>query len=372
MNTIKQLIQQYCPEGVEYRKLGECCNILDSQRKPVAKGKRNGGIYPYYGANGVQDYVDAYIFDGTFLLVGEDGSVINTDKSPILNWAKGKIWVNNHAHVLSEKENVLLRYLYFALQCTNVSDIVRGTPPKLNQANLRNIEIPLPPLPIQHKIVEILDNFTELEAELEAQLEAELEARKKQYTYYREQLLSFKDDKSVEWKALGEISEIHRGVRVVRNELEETGKIPVFQNSLKPLGYYNKYNCPSDSSFVISAGAAGDIGFSSVAFWAADDCLVLNNLQDISQKFLFYCLEAKSKIIKSKVRRASIPRLSKKAIEDLVIPIPSLSEQRRIVSILDRFESFVNDISSGLPAEIKARHQQYEYYRDQLLSFKRK
>lgn len=188
MNTIKQLIEKYCPEGVEYKKLGEVCEILDSQRKPVAKGKREKGKYPYYGANGIQDYVNNYIFDGTYLLIGEDGSVINADKTPVLNWASGKIWVNNHAHILAEKDNALLRFIYYALQCINVSDIVRGTPPKLNQANLRSIEIPVPPLSVQREIVRILDNFTSLEAELEA----ELEARRKQYEYYRDQLLSFK------------------------------------------------------------------------------------------------------------------------------------------------------------------------------------
>lgn len=188
MSEIKKLIERLCPEGVEYKKLGEVCEILDSQRKPVAKGKREGGEYPYYGANGIQDYVNDYLFDGTFLLVGEDGSVINKDLSPVLNWAEGKIWVNNHAHILKEISKVaILRFIFFALQQTDVSGLVRGTPPKLNQANLKSIEIPVPPIEVQSKIVEILDNFTELEA----MLEAELEARRKQYEYYRNQLLTF-------------------------------------------------------------------------------------------------------------------------------------------------------------------------------------
>lgn len=372
MNTIKQLIQQYCPEGVEYRKLGE---VLDYEQptKYIVKSTDYNDSYNTPVLTAGQSFILGYTneTDGIYEATKEKPTIIFDDFTTSFHWVDFNFKVKSSAMKMlrPQKDDIVFKYIYYAMSCIRYvpQDHARHWISKYSL-----FEIPLPPLPIQHKIVEILDNFTELDAELERQLEAELEARKKQYTYYRDQLLSFKDDKSVEWKALGEISEIHRGVRVVRNELEETGKIPVFQNSLKPLGYYNKYNCPSDSSFVISAGAAGDIGFSSVAFWAADDCLVLNNLQDISQKFLFYCLEAKSKIIKSKVRRASIPRLSKKAIEDLVIPIPSLSEQRRIVSILDRFESFVNDISSGLPAEIKARHQQYEYYRDQLLSFKRK
>ena len=112
MSKLQELIKELCPDGVEFRKLGEVCEILDSKRQPIAKGKRIPGKYPYYGANGVQDYVDNYIFDGVFLLVGEDGSVINKDNSPVLNWAVGKIWVNNHAHILAEKYCCNLRYLY--------------------------------------------------------------------------------------------------------------------------------------------------------------------------------------------------------------------------------------------------------------------
>ena len=188
MNKIDRRLEELCPEGIDFVKLGEVCEILDSKRKPVAKDRRTSGIYPYYGANGIQDYVDDYIFDGTFILLGEDGSVINADKSPVLNWAVGKIWVNNHAHILAEIPSIAnLRYLYFVLQTKDVSSIVRGTPPKLNQENLRNIEIPVPPLSIQEEIVRILDHFTELTASLQA----ELQARQKQYEYYRDKLLTF-------------------------------------------------------------------------------------------------------------------------------------------------------------------------------------
>ena len=86
---VEQLIQQYCPDGVEYKKLGECCQILDNKRKPITKGSRVAGEYPYYGANGVQDYVAVYIFDGKYVLVGEDGSVITPSGTPVVNWAEG-------------------------------------------------------------------------------------------------------------------------------------------------------------------------------------------------------------------------------------------------------------------------------------------
>ncbi|GAA9396996.1 restriction endonuclease subunit S [Helicobacter pylori] len=189
---LKTLLQTLAPKGVEFRKLREVCEILDNRRIPIAKNKRNPGIYPYYGANGIQDYIDSYIFDGDFVLVGEDGSVINKDNTPVVNWASGKIWVNNHAHVLQTKNELKLKFLYFYLQTIDVSYCVAGTPPKINQENLKKITIPIPPLEIQQEIVKILDQFSILTTDLLAGIPAEIKARKKQYEYYREKLLTFK------------------------------------------------------------------------------------------------------------------------------------------------------------------------------------
>ncbi|MGL2603861.1 restriction endonuclease subunit S [Helicobacter pylori] len=189
---LKTLLQTLAPKGVEFRKLGEVCEILDNRRIPIAKNKRKPGIYPYYGANGIQDYIDSYIFDGDFVLVGEDGSVINKDNTPVVNWASGKIWVNNHAHVLQTKNELKLKFLYFHLQTIDVSYYVAGTPPKINQENLKKITIPIPPLEIQQEIVKILDQFSILTTDLLAGIPAEIKARKKQYEYYREKLLTFK------------------------------------------------------------------------------------------------------------------------------------------------------------------------------------
>ncbi len=189
---LQTLLQTLAPKGVEFRKLGEVCEILDNRRIPIAKNKRNPGIYPYYGANGIQDYIDSYIFDGDFVLVGEDGSVINKDNTPVVNWASGKIWVNNHAHVLQTKNELKLKFLYFYLQTIDVSYCVAGTPPKINQENLKKITIPIPPLEIQQEIVKILDQFSILTTDLLAGIPAEIKARKKQYEYYREKLLTFK------------------------------------------------------------------------------------------------------------------------------------------------------------------------------------
>ena len=139
MSRLNDLIKELCPNGVEYKKLEDCCNILDNKRKPVSKGVRENGEYPYYGANGIQDYINDYIFDGEYVLVGEDGSVQTVNGTPVVNWAVGKIWVNNHAHIIEEIDGISLRYLYHYLQIVDVKDLIHGNIPKLNQGDFRNI-----------------------------------------------------------------------------------------------------------------------------------------------------------------------------------------------------------------------------------------
>ncbi|WP_213061551.1 restriction endonuclease subunit S, partial [Escherichia coli] len=138
--------------------------------------------------------------------------------------------------------------------------------PQIATPDTDKILIPIPPLPIQKEIVKILDKFTELEATLEATLEAELSLREKQYTFYRDHLSTFGDD--LEWKCLGEVVPLQRGKRLVKNQLLENAKYAVFQNSLQPLGYFSESNCRAYMTFIISAGAAGEIGFSNEEFWA--------------------------------------------------------------------------------------------------------
>lgn len=169
----------------------------------------------------------------------------------------------------------------------------------------------------------------------------------------------------VEFVKLGEVCEIKRGIRVVKKDLQETGKIPVYQNSLVPLGYKDEFNYPSNVALVISAGAAGDVGYSQVPFWAADDCLTITCPSNIENKYVYYFLKNYEYKLKSKVRKASIPRLSRKVVDDLEIPLPPIEVQTEIVRILDKFTS----LEAELEAELDCRKRQYEYYRDKLLSF---
>ncbi len=170
----------------------------------------------------------------------------------------------------------------------------------------------------------------------------------------------------VEYKKICEIATIARGVRLVREQLKSEGEIPVFQNSLKPLGYHDKSNVKANAVFVIGAGAAGEIGYSKVDFWAADDCYYFICPQGLDNRYLYFVLMKNQPLLLSRVRKASIPRLSRTVIENLIIPVPSLELQHEIVRILDSF----TELTAELTAELTTRKKQYEYYRDLLLSFK--
>ena len=174
----------------------------------------------------------------------------------------------------------------------------------------------------------------------------------------------------VEYKYLADVVTIKRGVRLIKKELKDNAKYPVYQNSLIPLGYYDDYNCEANKTMIITAGAAGDIVYSYTKFWAADDCFYFICNRYIDDKFLYYVLMSQQRGIYSKVRKASIPRLPRIVIEKIKLPVPPLEVQREIVRILDNFAIATTEIQQKLQEELAARQKQYEYYRDLLLTFK--
>ena len=191
------LFQQAQNATVKY--LYEISENCDNLRKPVTSGNRTKGNYPYYGASGIVDYVDNYIFHGDYLLVSEDGANLLARSTPIAFSITGKNWVNNHAHVLRFQEYATRRYVEFYLNAMDLSPYVTGgAQPKLNQKNLNRIPIPLPPLPEQRRIVAILDRFDALCNDLTSGLPAEIAARQKQYEYYRDKLLTFPQRKEAD------------------------------------------------------------------------------------------------------------------------------------------------------------------------------
>ncbi|HGG9941865.1 restriction endonuclease subunit S [Neisseria meningitidis] len=179
-------------KDVVWKTLGEVCENLDSMRKPITSNFRKAGNVPYYGASGIVDYVEDFILDGDYLLVSEDGANLLARKTPIAFSVSGKIWVNNHAHILKFRTYAERRFIEFYLNNIDISMYISGAAqPKLNKQNLNKIRIPIPPLPEQEKIVAILDKFDTLTHSISEGLPHEIALRRKQYEYYREQLLAF-------------------------------------------------------------------------------------------------------------------------------------------------------------------------------------
>ena len=276
-------------------------------------------------------------------------------------------------------ERVLPEYLYQVLSddaffSYDMQHAKGAKMPRGNKDKILDYIIPLPPLSVQSRIVEILDKFTALEAELEA----ELELRKKQYQHYREQLLNFSSppppphEFNVIWRKLGEVCGVLRGRRLTKKELsQEKQGFAVYHGGIEPIGYYPTANRKANSTMVINVGAsAGTVGFSREKFWSSDGCFCFTESPILLQRFLFYYLQSIEHKVKSKVRVAGIPTLDANILYNLDIPLPPLSVQSRIVEILDKFDTLTNSITEGLPLEIKLRRQQYEYYREQLLDFR--
>ncbi len=368
MSRLKELIAELCPNGVEYKELSECCNILDNRRKPVTRSTRVSGKYPYYGANGVQDYVSDYIFDGIFVLVGEDGSVLTNNGNPVVTWATGKIWVNNHAHIISEKYGVKIRYLYYYIQTVNIEHLVHGNIPKFTGSDFKKIKIAVPPLPIQEEIVRILDNFTELTAELTA----ELTKRKQQYQYYRDYL--FANDYNGEYILLKDLAVNHDAKRrPITKGKREAGIYPYYGAS-GIVDYVKDYIFDGDYLLISEDGANLLARNTPIAFsitgktWVNNHAHILKFTNIIIQKYVEYYINNID--LTKYIAAAAQPKLTQDSLNNIKIPKLSFEKISHIVAILDRFDALCNDLTSGLPAEIEARKKQYEYYRDKLLTFK--
>ena len=388
MSKLDELITELCPNGVKYKRLEQCCYILDNRRKPVTKSARQAGEYPYYGANGIQDYVAEYIFDGTYILVGEDGSVVTPNGNPVVNWVQGKIWVNNHAHIIEEREGTLLRYLFHYIQTIRVAELIHGSIPKLTGGDFRALLIPLPPLPIQREIVRILDSFTELTAELTA----ELTERKKQYEYYRDELLIFGNE--VPSIALGSVAAVTklagfeftkyvnysnegsiialRGLNVKNGKLDLHDVKYVDSSDFSKLSRSKLYVGDMLFTYVGTIGQVALVDEADRYYLAPNVALIRANTSRLIPEFMRYYFQS-NQFWKNQIMRllqsSSMQNIPMEKIRKFELPIPSLEEQRRIINLLNRFDTLCNDITTGLPAEIEARKKQYEYYRDKLLTF---
>lgn len=266
-------------------------------------------------------------------------------------------------------------YYFYIIDDWCKKNIYVGNFPSVDVLQLKKLDFPIPPLSVQSRIVEILDKFTSLEAELEEQLQAELELRKKQYAYYREQLLNFSytppSEFNVVYKKLGEVAEIGTGRSNRKDEVTD-GAYPFYVRS-KNILRSSTYQFDETAIVIPGEGGIGDIFHYVVGKYALHQRAYRIRLQSEEQvlsKFLYYYMISAFKgFIVSKSVGATATSIRKPMIEEFPIPIPPLSEQARIVEILDKFDTLTNSISEGLPLEIQLRRQQYEYYREQLLAF---
>ena len=379
---------------VEWQPLGRLAENLDSMRRPITSGLREPGEIPYYGASGIVDYVKDYIFDGDFLLVSEDGANLIARNTPIAFSISGKSWVNNHAHILKFNTYVERRFVDIYLNSIDLTPYISGAAqPKLNQKNLNSIQIPIPcpenpkkSLEIKAEIVRILDAFTALTAELTA----ELTARKKQYNYYRDQLLSFEEGE-VEWKTLGEVAVDKFWIMPATPKFDDNAEVPYITSKnihgghidFKKVKFISRQDYLNLSrnrpilagDFLISMiGTIGEVARvkdSDLDFYGQNMYLIrLNHDLIHSGYFLHFFDSPKMKGHFNAVKNNSGQGyLRANNIDDICVPLPPLEEQARIVAILDKLDALTNSITEGLPREIELRQKQYEYYRDLLLSF---
>ena len=406
MNTIEELIQKECPEGVEYIPLIALCEdvIVPMRDKPkVFDGDtpwcRIEDLEGFYFNDSLSgQYVSQETIRKMNLKVFPIGTVICSCSASIGTYAiNTKPLITNQTFiglVCGEKLlNTFLRY-YMETQTKNLLSLSNtGTIPYISRKKFENLEIPVPPLSVQHKIVEILDKFTSLEAELQTKLQAELEARKKQYEYYRNQLLDFTGREDVEFKKLGEVISVARGAspRPIKNYIttNKDGINWIKIGDVKPNEKYitnteekitqegaSKSRLLKKGSFILS----NSMSFGRPYILAIDGCIhdgwisMTNYEKFYNVHFLYHLLKSDSIQMywRMKASSGTVSNLNADIVRATPIPIPSLTEQQRIVTILDKFEALINDQTASLAAEIKARHQQYEYYRDRLLTFSRK
>ena len=406
MNRIDDLIAEHCPAGVEHKAFGELGTITRGKRfvksDMVETGTpciHYGELYTKYGtwATESHSYLEPEL--ASRLRLASPGDVIFvTAGETIEDIGKAVAWLGEEDVVIHDalyafRSSLDPKYVAYFSQTHNFHNQIRrhissAKISSISTKNLGKVRIPIPPTEIQREIVKMLDTFTELEAELEL----ELEARQRQYQYYRDALLHFDEhtadaskQASIRWTTLGEIATYAR-LRIPSSGLDDDSYVGV-DNLLSDMqGKVSSTYTPSSGTSI--GYEVGDILIGNIRpylkkIWLADssggtnqDVLVIRIKEEerigVTPQFLYYSLASDDFFAydMQNAKGAKMPRGDKAAIMRFPITIPTLKEQARIVAILDKFDELVNGLSNGLPAEINARRRQYEYYRDQLLTFR--
>ncbi len=395
MHKIEHLLHTLAPKGVEFRKLGEVCEIIRGKRV-TKKEILDKGKYPVVsGGIGFMGYLNEYNREENTITIAQYGT------AGFVNWQNQKFWANDVCFSVIPKETLINRYLYYVL--TNMQNYLysisnrSAIPYSISSNNIMQITIPIPPLEIQQEIVKILDAFTELNTELNT----ELKARKKQYEYYQNMLLDFKDinqnhkdakmsaktypkrlksllqtlaPKGVEFRKLGEVLEYDQPNKycVTSKEFDKSYPTPVLTaGKTFILGYTNEkdniYQASKSSPVIIFDDFTTATQWVDFPFKVKSSAMkiLLPKNPTINIRFIFFYMQTIPYNISGEHTRQWISRYSQ-----ITIPIPPLEIQQEIVKILDQFSILTTDLLAGIPAEIEARKKQYEYYREKLLSFK--
>ena len=408
MSKLDELIKELCPNGVEYKKLGEVCNFQNGFAFKSALFKENGeailritnisnGVIneedlKYFLLDDYKENLDNYIVSKNDIVIAMSGAttgkigINNTSKKFYLNQRVGKF--------IPDTVKLNNRFLYHFLLSKSL-EILKissgsGAQPNLSTENIKSLVIPAPPLEVQKEIEKILDNYTKSVEELKEKLNEELIARKNQYSWYRDYLLKFEN--KVEIVKLKNIAtEMYRGSGIKREEVRETGIPCVRYGEIytdygisfeKTKSYTDenlitnkKYIDYGDILFAITGESVEEIG-KSTAYIGKEKCLVGGDILVMKHKqdpvYLSYVLStenAQKQKSKGKIK-SKVVHTNATDIGEIEIPLPPLEVQKRIVEVLDNFEKICNDLNIGLPAEIEARQKQYEFYRNFLLTFK--
>jgi type I restriction enzyme S subunit len=385
MSKLEELIQELCPDGVEYKKIGETCLPV----RTISWGTSPHQTYKYIDLTSV-DRVTHSIGDTQYInrenapsraqqVVKENDVIFGTTRPTLKRYCyiskdfDNQICSTGFCVIRANSAIILPRYIYHIISTVGFQNYVelnqKGSAyPSISNSDVLSYVIPLPPLPVQEEIVRILDKFTALEAELEA----ELEARKKQYEFFQNILLTPSEDSKV--KKLKDIFIMRAGKNISSTEISEIFSnefsIPCFGGN--GLRGFVKSKSHSGSYVIIGRQGAlcGNVKRVSGDFYATEHAVVVTASSDVNIDWAFYILSSMN--LNQYATKSAQPGLAVGTLEELEILLPSLEAQAHIVSILDRFDTLVNDITQGLPAELAARRRQYEYYRDKLLTFKEK
>lgn len=354
---------------VVWKTLGEVAEIKTGQSVSKNIIAENAGDYPVINSGREPlGFINTWNTDNDPIGITSRGAGVGS-----VTWQEGKYFRGNLNYSVSIHDSSILdtRFLYYLLLQMQIDIQALCTfqgIPALNAANLKKLSIPLPPLSVQQEIVRILDKFTQLEAELEA----ELDCRKRQYEYYRNNLLSYEGNE-VEWKTLDQISEnLDSKRQPITSGLRTSGKVPYYGAS-GIVDYVEDYIFDGDFLLISEDGANllarnTPIAFSvSGKIWVNNHAHILKFRTYEERRFIEFYLNKTD--LTPYISGAAQPKLNKKNLNSIKIPIPPLEEQQRIATILDKFDTLVNSISEGLPKEIALRRKQYEYYREKLLSF---